>query len=236
MRNSDTDEPYGRGGNCLTGSPIVSYLLELVVLAGVSGLIAWICTLIHARWPFVFPLLSDFVFICALGVVALLTVHLTSLLRAHAHLLEGLGNLAAALSVLSDRSKIERVVEQVRSSINKESNIAGITGLIITQDLPLPVLRSGTQIENACLMLESRLLHRITQAAVYLLALALPWTLWYQFRWFTILVVPVAMTPILLLRQYGAKLRGRNRAAARDSHEWSNLDLRLDQMRLLAAK
>lgn len=217
-------------GHCLSGSAVAAYLIELVVIAGATGLISWICLLIHTRWPFVFPLLSDFNFILALGVAVMLTVHMTALLRCHSHLLAALGALGAQIPFVEERSTAKALVEQVRASIYKEHELAAITGTARRLKMPSEVLAACSQIEDACLLLENRLLHRMVQAAIYILALSLPWTLWYQFQWFTILVVPVAMTPFLLLRQYGAKLRARSRAANRESTEWFHLDRRLDQM------
>ncbi len=222
-----------RGRDCLAGSAVAGYLLELTIIASTSALISWICQLIHTRWPFIFPLLSDANFILALGVASLLTVHLSALLSAHARLLAALGNLGAYLPTDEEQtSQVRVLVAQIRASINKESEIAAISGLARKQGMFPAVLRACTQIEDAYLLLESRLLHRMTMAAVYLLALTLPWTLWYQFQWFTVLVVPLAMTPFLLMRQYGAKLRARGRAANRDHVEWQYLDLRLDQISL----
>lgn len=228
MRGLDHEH---RRRNCLVGSAIAGYFLELAAIAATSGLIAWICLLIQTRWPSTFPLLFDFVYVLTLGVIAMLIVHVSGLLQAHSRLLEGLGQLGAALaSEVSARDALQAIVGQVRASINKEDSIAAITGTARRFTTSSAVLSACSRIESAYIILETPLLHRMLQASVYVLALALPFPLWYQFQWFTILVVPVAMTPILLLRQYGSKLRAASRSANRDCKEWAYLDLRLNMM------
>lgn len=217
----ETQRQQRRRSGGFAGSLPGGFFVEFFIIAAGSAFLAWICQLIEGRWPGTFPLATDFIYVMAFGCVVLLNAYLALVGRHYAGMLDAvaeLGSSVDATGLLEETSLIvfaEKVgprLAQIASEGRVQRRAVGRLVAHVRQ-------------------LDSPVLHRVVQFSVYLLAAALPFAVWYTYQWFTVLVVPFAMTPLLLARQYAAKHHAAGRVANRFSKSWSAPQSTLETMR-----
>lgn len=195
------------------GSIAGGFFLEFFIIAGIAAFFSWICLIIDDRWPGLFPIAIDYAYFFCFGLVVLLHAYLAQMSRHYEQMLRSAVRLGASASTTNQVNEASRLVLGEHPQDNALS-AATAGGSAQLREATGYLLASVNQ-------LDSPVLHRIVQFCVYLFALTLPWGMWFTFKWFTVLVVPMVMVPFLLARQYASKLRYKARLSNRYSKAWA---------------
>lgn len=204
------------------GSLPGGFFVEFFIIAAGSAFLAWICQLIEGRWPGTFPLATDFIYVMAFGCIVLLNAYLALVGRHYAGMLDAVAELGASVDATGLLEEASLIVFAEQTNGVRLAQLAN-EGKVQR--------RAVGRLVAHVRQLDSPVLHRVVQFSVYLLAAALPFAVWYTYQWFTVLVVPFAMTPLLLARQYAAKQHAAGRVANRFSKSWSAPQSTLEVMR-----